>query len=1296
MSKINIYPEHMRRSGGKLADFGGKLTAGGQKLESAGQNLLSHASRDSSGFGSVISKAFGKGLQITGKVFGQGGRVVGTAGKHLHTTANLHEDADHHGAGLLKRLHPDTKTGSGHSGTSSRSSRGSTGTRTASARGHLGNNPRQHAIPNGKKCTGGDPVDLATGDVLLTETDLELPGALPLVLSRTHLSSYRVGRLFGSSWASTLDQRLEIDEHGVVFVAADGMLLSYPNPVDEDAALPVEGPRWPLRRTEHGYQVHDPGTGHTLHFTGGTAVLALTAITDRAANRIDIDHDLAGIPVRVRHSGGYQIGLHSDDGLITELVVPGETDTVVHRFGYDAQRRLVEIVNGSGLALRLDYDAEGRLTRWTDRNDRSYQYTYDAAGRCVRGESPDGFLSYTFDYDRENLVTTATDSLGHATRYHLNDALQITAITDPLGGQTRSEFDAYDRLLARTDPLGRTTLYEYTEAGDLARITRPDGTQVLAEYNELHLPTVIVDPDGAIWRRAYNTQGAVIAATDPAGATTRFTYDDRHHLTTITDPLGATTHYTCDAAGLPVQVADPRGAVTGYERDGWGRITAIHDPVGGTTRLSWTLEGYLAARILPDGATDRWSYDGEGNPVEHHAPHGAITRTEYGPFDRPLARVDPAGGRTLFDYDTELRLIQVTDPAGLVWRYDYDPAGNLIGQTDVNGATVQFTWDAAGQLTTRRNSLDQVTTLDYDLLGRIVRCQTEEEASTFVFDAADRLVRATNASTDLVLERDPLGRVIAETCNGRTLRSHFDPAGRRVQRITPSGTISQWDFDPAGNPAAVQVAGQTLRFEHDLAGRETTRHFGVTALTQTWDANHRLHTQALTATTPIADRQRLVQRRAYTYRVDSAVTHVIDQLAGVRSFELDDLGRATAVHALGHREEYRYDPSGNITDSRLPHPDEPHVAGPRQHQGTLIRSVGGVRFEHDAQGRLTARHSRTLSGKAVLWRYHWDSQDRLVAVTDPNQTTWRYTYDALGRRVAKHRLTSEGRIAEQTVFTWDGLTLAEQADPRGRATSWDYRPGTTTPLTQAERLPAASAPQEWIDDQFYAIITDLVGTPTELVDANGELAWRQTSTHWGVALPAPLQRTHCPLRFPGQYHDAESGQNYNYFRHYNPTDATYTSPDPIGLHGGPNPHSYVPNPTGWIDPLGLKSCQTNNPLQRPDPPRRTLYHYTTEDRAKKILDSNELWASTKEHNPKDARYGDGQYLSDIAPGTKTGGQLSAAFLHVPWAGRKFSHFVEIDVTGLDVYQVKDRPNVFYIPGDKPLNLHGRIVRIGRN
>ena len=59
------------------------------------------------------------------------------------------------------------------------------------------------------------------------------------------------------------------------------------------------------------------------------------------------------------------------------------------------------------------------------------------------------------------------------------------------------------------------------------------------------------------------------------------------------------------------------------------------------------------------------------------------------------------------------------------------------------------------------------------------------------------------------------------------------------------------------------------------------------------------------------------------------------------------------------------------------------------------------------------------------------------------------------------------------------------------------------------------------------------------------------------------------LRFPGQYFDAESGLNYNYFRDYDPKTGRYIEPDPIGLRGGMSLYGYPNNPLRFVDPYGL-------------------------------------------------------------------------------------------------------------------------------
>jgi RHS repeat-associated protein len=194
-------------------------------------------------------------------------------------------------------------------------------------------------------------------------------------------------------------------------------------------------------------------------------------------------------------------------------------------------------------------------------------------------------------------------------------------------------------------------------------------------------------------------------------------------------------------------------------------------------------------------------------------------------------------------------------------------------------------------------------------------------------------------------------------------------------------------------------------------------------------------------------------------------------------------------------------------------------------------------------------------------------------VTTPDGARWRYGYDPFGRRLAKQRLGPDGAVVEETTFAWDGMLLAEErhtAAGRTTATTWDYRGGSAEPVAQTSRSWLADASAEIIDTRFHAIVADLIGTPTELVDSTGRVVWYQTTGLWGNRIAVSTQDgTGCPLRFPGQYHDAETGLHYNVHRYYDPQTARYLSPDPLGLAPSANPYTYVANPLAVSDPLGL-------------------------------------------------------------------------------------------------------------------------------
>ena len=81
--------------------------------------------------------------------------------------------------------------------------------------------------------------------------------------------------------------------------------------------------------------------------------------------------------------------------------------------------------------------------------------------------------------------------------------------------------------------------------------------------------------------------------------------------------------------------------------------------------------------------------------------------------------------------------------------------------------------------------------------------------------------------------------------------------------------------------------------------------------------------------------------------------------------------------------------------------------------------------------------------------------------------------------------------------------------------------------------------------------------------------WSEKTGVWGEKGAVYADRISNPLRFQGQYFDAETGLHYNRHRYYDPEIAGFISQDPIGLAGGLNVYQYAPNPLGWVDPLGL-------------------------------------------------------------------------------------------------------------------------------
>ncbi|MFM5554111.1 RHS repeat domain-containing protein [Aeromonas veronii] len=308
-----------------------------------------------------------------------------------------------------------------------------------------------------------------------------------------------------------------------------------------------------------------------------------------------------------------------------------------------------------------------------------------------------------------------------------------------------------------------------------------------------------------------------------------------------------------------------------------------------------------------------------------------------------------------------------------------------------------------------------------------------------------------------------------------------------------------------------------------------------------------------------------------------------DSEQGEQHYRYDPLDRLLEVRGE-LTERFLHDPAGNLLSQTLGGQFE----GART-QGNRLLLSGDRHFEYDEFGRLAIE--RRGKGQSLVTHYHYDCQHQLVGAELPDGTTARYDYDAFGRRIRKTVSGAKGELV--TEFLWQANNLITEnsyqlGDDKRRTDeqyrSFIYEPGSFKPLVQLEG--------EGQDAEVFHYQLDHLGTPLALTRDNGATAWQVRYRAYGNVWREEIAEVATPLRFQGQYFDAEIGLHYNRYRYYQPETGRFITPDPIGLAGGLNNYQYAPNPIGWVDPLGL----TNISGQCPDaqPSRRASFRSAKE------------------------------------------------------------------------------------------------------
>ncbi|MCS2154605.1 DUF6531 domain-containing protein [Scandinavium goeteborgense] len=1043
-----------------------------------------------------------------------------------------------------------------------------------------------------------DPVDVASGDLLQVLPVLDLPGTLPLTLTRVYRSRSSQSGLFGDKWSDNWSQSLLLTEDEIQFTNHEGTRLSYYTRGEAVDALNLQQAHYRLYGTRRGaLYVFDRRSQSTLCFESQPlARRRLSSLHDAAGNRIVFCYEGDRL-VRLTHSDGYDIVLEYRHNRLSGITrVGGAQPQWLAESHYDDSGRLAECRTFQFTHLWHEYDAQGYMLRWHDTDKTDVRYRYDAKGRvtAVRGEG--GYFCDRFIYDEHNRRTTYIDGEGGRSVYEYNPAGRVTRVTDPLGRVTQTLWD-HGNKVRETDALGRNTDYRYNAYGQVIQVSNAAGDTVRYDYNDAGQVVKLTQPDGQCWQFAWNDQGRQVSRTDPQGLVTVRDYNAQGQCLSEYQPDGAAWHYGYNARHQLITLTAPDKAVTRLEQDLFGRVLSATDPLGHLTRYTHSeahagVEGSLTQVNLPDGVTQRLGYDGEKRRASVTDGEGKTTRYLYGEFDLLLGLTRPDGKTLRFEYDSLTRLMQVTSAGGETYCFKRDAAGQVISETDFTGRTVQYTYDAAGRRVSAQHPDGRIIRWHYSLRDELIRQEVWQGSDTqstlltvtqYGYDRQGRMIRAQNDDARVEFEYDAAGRQVCERLNGQAVTHQWDERTQRALSRTYGGLTSGYEYDAGGRIIGLQTGDfSPLSLSYDAAGREHLRQsragfiqaqgYTPTGMLQVQAAGrdsvqfrHLLGSDGSEMTGSVVNRR-------WAYDGAYNVRRIEDGLWGNTQFSCDQNDQITRVMPDGvglAEERFEYDADLNI---RAVLAAEQHIS--QQQQAGRVVSRGDCEYRYDAAGRLTEKRLCRDGWRPQRWRYRWNAHSQLSEFITPGGERWRYAYDPFGRRIRKEKLSdiAAGTRPVGCEYQWSGDQLIAETPLYADGTAayeesihWLYAPGALTPVARQEK------------GKLHYVVSDHMGTPRELLTEQGKRAWAGRLSLWGkgsqwAVAANDAEKLSCNLRFAGQYADEESGLHYNRHRYYDTETGQYLTPDPIGLAGGVNPYGYVHNPLGWVDPLGLACC----------------------------------------------------------------------------------------------------------------------------
>ncbi len=389
-----------------------------------------------------------------------------------------------------------------------------------------------------------------------------------------------------------------------------------------------------------------------------------------------------------------------------------------------------------------------------------------------------------------------------------------------------------------------------------------------------------------------------------------------------------------------------------------------------------------------------WSHNPATNFVTRQTEYGITTTFEPDAFGN--VKTSTLGDETKTQFTYDWGVLRNTQTALHTLAQQINPDGTVASRT-LGGRTTEYTWDARGRITRVKppgNGDDIVT--DYPDPNHVVVTRGPS-VTTVTLDGFGRTVLVQGPSSMSRTAYDADGRKVYEsypysaTDIGVTVQ--YDALGRVTRRINPDATEVRYTYEPG----AVSI--------RDENGR-TTR--------QEWDGFGSPDDKRLKAVVDAAG-----SRWSYRYNTLGALTRVDAPGGLIREWQYQHAGRPALLSAEVHPE------SGTTSYT---HYDQ---------AGRLRRKVDAkgtvFTYEYDTNGR---PDRITAGDRVTTYRYEAGTDNRASASVDGVTTSW--GYDAAGR-LASRIDTISGEPQMSQGFQYDGRDNLVRADyASGGRVQFDY------------------------------------------------------------------------------------------------------------------------------------------------------------------------------------------------------------------------------------------------------------------